>query len=97
MDVFVEVAVGQLGQEIAKVGVGLNGARLAGADQAGEAFKVPAALVMAGKEGVTSVHGRAADGVFDQVGIHVDAAIVEDGRGPWRQWRRVSPGPRKPS
>ena len=41
-------------------------------DQAGKAGPVPAALVMAGKERVAAVHGRAANGIFDQVGVEVD-------------------------
>jgi hypothetical protein len=33
---------------------------------------------MSGKEGVAAIHGRAADRVFDQIGVDVDAAIVKE-------------------
>ncbi len=33
---------------------------------------------MSGKERVAAVHGRAADGVFHQVGVDIDMAIVQE-------------------
>jgi hypothetical protein len=33
---------------------------------------------VAGKQRVAAVHGRAADGVFDKVGVDVDAAVVQE-------------------
>jgi len=47
VDVSSEVAVGQLREQVAQIGTGLDATRLAGADQAGEAGPVSAALVMA--------------------------------------------------
>ena len=90
-DVLVEMAVGQPGEQILEVGIGFDAVHLGCADQGGEAGPVSAALVMASKKRVAAVHGRAADGVLDQIGVDVDVAIAKDGRGPWRQWRRVSP------
>ena len=78
VDILVEMAVGELGEEIAQVGVGFHAVHLAGSDQAGEAGPVPAALVVTGKKRVAAVHGRAADGVFHEVGVQVDTAIVEE-------------------
>ena len=58
--------------------IGLDAVHLACADQAGEAGPISAALVVVGKERVAAVHGGATDGVFDEVGVDVDAAIVEE-------------------
>ena len=33
---------------------------------------------MAGEERITTVHGRAADGIFDKVGVDVDMAIIKE-------------------
>ena len=68
-----EMAVGELREQIAHIGIGFDAVHLARADQAGEAGPVPAALVMTGEQRVAAVHGRAADGVFHEVGINVDA------------------------
>jgi hypothetical protein len=78
VDILVEMAVGEPGEQIAQVGVGFDAIHLAGAYQAGEASPVPSALVMASKERIASVHGRATDRVFHEVGVDVDMAIVEE-------------------
>ena len=83
------MAVGEPDEEIAQVGTGFDAARLAGADQTGEARPIPAAFVTTSKERVATVHCRAADGVFvplpgsrhevsmrGEVGVDVDAAII---------------------
>ncbi len=73
-----QVAVSEAGKQIAQVGVGFDAVHLAsGANQAGKARPVSATLVVTGKERVAAVHGRAADGVFDQVGVDVHATIVK--------------------
>ncbi len=49
IDVLVEMAAGEPGEEIAQVSVGFHAVHLAGADQAGEARPGTAALVVVGK------------------------------------------------
>jgi hypothetical protein len=58
-----------LDEQIAQIGIGLDAVHLAGSDQAGEAGPIPVALVMTREERIAAVHGRAADGVFDEVGV----------------------------
>lgn len=45
IDVLVEVAIGQLGEQIAQISIGFDAVHLACADQAGEAGPVAATLV----------------------------------------------------
>jgi hypothetical protein len=78
VDVLVEVAIGQLGEQIAQISIGFDAVHLACADEAGEAGPVAATFVMSGEECIAAFHGRAADGVFDKVGVDVDMAIVEE-------------------
>ena len=72
------MAVGEPDEEIAQIGIGLDAVHLAGADQAGEAGPITTALIVPRKKCVSTVHGRAADSVLDQIGIDVDAAIVKE-------------------
>jgi len=74
-------------EQIAQIGIGFDVVHLAGRggaensvgrcfppnDQAGEADPVAPALIVAGMERIAAVHDGAADGVFDQVGVDVDA------------------------
>lgn len=71
----VEMAVGDPGEEIDQVAIGLDPVHLATADQAGKARPRPAARVVACEECVAAVHGWAADGVLDQVGV--DVAVLQ--------------------
>ena len=48
VDVLGEGTVGDAGEEVAQVSIGLDAIHLAGADQAGEACPVPATLIASG-------------------------------------------------
>ncbi len=67
-----EVAVGQLREHVAQIGVGFDAVHRAGPGHVGVAGPVPAALVMTCKKIIATVHRRAADGVFDKGGIDID-------------------------
>lgn len=72
------MAVGELREQIAQKRIGFDTVHFAGANQAGEASPVTTTFVMASEERIAAVHGRAADGVFDEVGVDVDATILEE-------------------
>ena len=72
------MAVGEPDEDIAQVGIGFDATRLAGADQAGKAHLVTATFAVTSEESVATNHCRAADGVLDEVGVDVDAAILEE-------------------
>jgi len=78
IDVLVEMAVRQFREQVLHVGIRFDAIHFAGTDQACKARPVPAAFIMASEQGVATIHGRAADGIFDEVGIDVDAAIVKE-------------------
>jgi hypothetical protein len=47
---------------------------------------------MARKERVASVHGRATDGVFHQVGIDIDAAVIKEQPKAILSFQHISQG-----
>jgi len=71
------VAIGQLREEIGQISIGIYAVHFARADQADEACPVAAIFVVASEECIVTVHGRAADGVLHEVGVDVDATIVQ--------------------
>jgi len=83
VDVAGEMTIGQLCEQIAQIGIGLDALHLAGCDQAGEAGPVSAAFVVTGEERIAAVHGRAADGVFHEVGVDVASVPIERGLAPF--------------
>ena len=72
------MAVGDADEQIAQVGVGFNTIHLAASDQTGKSGPVTATFIVAGKERIAAVHGRASDRVFDEVGVDVDVAVVQE-------------------
>ncbi|MBA8821760.1 hypothetical protein FHW00_004118 [Ochrobactrum sp. P6BSIII] len=72
------MTVGEAGEEIAQIGIGLDVVHLASADEIGEPGPIAATFIVTRKKRITTVHGRAADGNFDQVGIYVDIAVVQE-------------------
>ena len=78
INVLVEMAVRQFREQVFHVGIGFDAIHFAGTDQACKARPVPAAFIMASEQGVATIHCWAAYGIFDEVGIDVDAAIVKE-------------------
>lgn len=70
--------VGQLGVEIEQIGIGLDAVHAAGADQACEPCPATGAFIVSCKKRVAACHSWASDRIFDQVGIHVDMAILKE-------------------
>ena len=64
--------------DVGEVGLGIDVVELAGLDQRGDRRPVLAAAVGAGKERVLAVEGERPDGALDDVGVDLDAAIVEE-------------------
>ena len=70
--------VGDGGEGCAQIGVRVDGVEFASFDQGRHSRPSAAALIMAGEERVLSVQGDGADGVFDRVAVHLDAAIGQE-------------------
>ena len=78
MDARLGVFVGDGGESCAQVGIRVDGVQFAGFDQGCHASTGAAALVMPGEERVLAIQGGRPDGVFDRVGVHLDAAIRQE-------------------
>ena len=76
------MSVGDGFEGAAEIGVWVDVVDFAGFDQRCHARPSAAALVMAGAEGVLAVQGDRADGIFDGVGVHLDAAIGQEDLQP---------------
>ena len=74
----VGMAVDDPGDDVGEVGLRIDAVELAGLDQRGDDRPVLAAAVGAGEESVLAVEGDGADGAFDDVGVDLDAAVVEE-------------------
>ena len=72
------VAVGDGGQGFAQVGVGIDGVQFAGFNERCHARPGSAALVMTGEQRVFAIEGDGPDGIFDRVGVHLDATIGQE-------------------
>jgi hypothetical protein len=71
------MAVSEFREQVEQIGIGFDAIQFAGADQGRGARPVAPALVMTGEECIATIHGRAANGVFDQVRVHVDMTVVQ--------------------
>lgn len=77
VDVFVEVAAGQFGEQVDEVGVWFDAVHPAGSDQAGKPGPTSCPGIVTGKKRIAARHGRTSDRVLDEIGIHVDMAILQ--------------------
>lgn len=64
----------EAGEEVAQIGVGLNAVHFTSADQAGKPGPIAAPFIVPCKERIAAVHGGAADRVFHQVGVDIEAS-----------------------
>src|SRR6185312_3502135 len=72
------MAADDAGDDVGEVGLGVHVVQLAGLDQRGEHGPVFGAAVGAGEEVVLAAEGERADGALDDVGVDLDAAVVEE-------------------
>jgi hypothetical protein len=82
IDLAVGVAVDDPGDDVGKVGVRLYADEFAGLDQRGDDGPMLAATVRTGEQGVLAIERDRADGAFDDIGIDLDAAVVDEARQP---------------
>src|SRR6516225_2482067 len=74
--------IDQLGEDVGQIRLRVDAAELAGLDQRGNAGPVRRALIMPGEECILSVENQRTDASLDNVGIKLDAAVVEEPREP---------------
>ena len=78
------------GDDVGEVGVRVDAVELRGFDERGDRRPVFATAVGAGEERVLSIEGDGADTAFHDVGVDLDAAIVEEAGEPGPARERVA-------
>lgn len=76
------VAVDDPGKDVGEVSLGIDSVELGGFDQRGDDGPVFAAAIGTGEERVLAIEGNGADRTFDNVGVDLDAAIVDESGQP---------------
>ena len=73
------MALDDAGDDGGEIALRIDAVQLAGLDQGGQDGPVLAAAVGAGEEGVLAVERDGADGSLDDVGVDLDAAVLQEG------------------
>src|SRR5439155_7318481 len=71
-------AIDELGEDVGEVGLWIEAVKLRGLDERSQARPVGCALIVACKQAVLSVECDRPDGPPDDVGVHLDAAVLEE-------------------
>ena len=74
--------IDQPGEDVGQIGLRVDATELAGLDERGDAGPILRALIMPGEERILAIKNNRADASFDNVGVELDAAIVEEPREP---------------
>ena len=78
VDVRHRPAIDDLAEDVSDVGLRIEAVKLRGFDQRSQARPVDRARIVAGEQAVLAVKRDRADGSLDDVGIHLDAAVLEE-------------------
>ena len=87
VDPAVGMAVDDLGDDVGEIGLRIDAAEFAGLDQRGDDGPVLAAAVGAGEQRVLAVERDRSDAALDDVGVDLDAAVVEEAVSPSQRER----------
>src|ERR1700676_864857 len=74
--------VDQLGENVGQIGLRVDAVELAGLDDRGDAGPILRALIMPGEQRILAIENNRADASLDDVGVKLDAAVVEEPREP---------------
>lgn len=78
VDLALRMAGDDAGDDVGEVGVRFDAVELATLNERGDCRPVLGAAVRAGKERVFTVQGNRPDGAFDDVGVNLDPAVIEE-------------------
>jgi hypothetical protein len=84
------MAVDDAGDDIGEVGLRIDAAEFAGLDQRGDDRPVLGAAVGPGEERIFAIEGDGADRPFDDVGVDLDASVLEEAGEPLPSRERVA-------
>jgi transposase-like protein len=83
---FVETRSGpeidQPDENVGQIGLRVNATEFAGLDEQGDAGPILRALIMPGEQRILAIENNRADASFDDVGVELDAAVIEEPREP---------------
>ena len=82
VDAGLRMAVDDPGEDVGEVGLRVDAVELAGLDERGDDGPVLSAAVGAGEERILAIEGDGTDGALDDVGVDLDAAVVEEAGEP---------------
>jgi len=74
--------VDELAEHVGEVGLRIDAVQFAGLDQRGDAGPILRPLIVAGEECILAIEHDRTDAAFDDVGIELDAAIIEKRMSP---------------
>src|SRR5262245_64260503 len=74
--------IDELGEDVGQIGLRLDAAELAGLDQRSDAGPVLRALIMPREQRILAIENKRTDASLDDVGVKLDAAVVEELREP---------------
>ena len=74
--------IDELGEHIGEVGLRIDAGELASLDQRSDAGPVLRALIMARKQRILAIENDRANAAFDDVGVELDSAVIEEPRKP---------------
>src|ERR1700741_2137225 len=74
--------IDQLDEDVGQIGLRLDTAELAGLDQRSDAGPVLRALIMPREQRILAIQNKRTDASLDDVGVKLDAAVVEEPREP---------------
>src|SRR5215467_13817535 len=72
--------IDQPGENIGQISLRVDATEFAGLDERGDAGPILRALIMPGEERILAIENNRADASFDDVGVELDAAVVEEPR-----------------
>src|SRR5260370_34769424 len=82
--------IDQPGQHVAEIGLRIDAMELAGLDERSDAGPVLRALIVARKQRVLAIEHERPDAALDDVGVELDAALVEEAGEPAPMIERVA-------
>jgi hypothetical protein len=80
VDLAVEMAVDDFGERVGEIGLRIDAREFAGLDQRGEDRPVFSPAVGAREERILAIECDGTDRALDDVGVHFDAAVVDEAR-----------------
>ena len=84
--------IDELGEHVGEVGLRIDAVEFAGFDERGDAGPVLGALIVTGEERIFAIEDNGTDSALDDIGVELDAAVVEEAGEPVPMIQAVADG-----